>query len=389
MYFGNMVAEMYDRALDLRETVKHKSIFLFGPRQTGKSTLVRHAFPQAAFYDLLEADTFRELSARPEYLRQTLSPQQSVVIVDEIQKLPILLDEIQLLLERNKQLRVVLTGSSARKLKRGAANLLGGRAWVCRLHPLVSMELGHDRLLDRLNRGSLPSIIDSQHFKEDLRAYVGTYLQEEIRAEGLTRSIENFSRFLEVAGLTSGEQINFSAVANDAGFPPRTVREHYQILEDTLVGYQLPAYQKTFKRKPVATAKFFFFDIGVANTLKRIPAIEEGSDAFGRALEHLIFLELRSFLDYHRLDHELTYWRSRSQFEVDFVVGDAIGIEVKSKARVNPRDYKGLNVLAEEVGLKRKIVICGEKMRRKADDGAEIMPAAEFLRELWSGDLMG
>ncbi len=311
-----------------------------------------------------------------------------MVIVDEIQKLPILLDEIQLLLERNKQLRVVLTGSSARKLKRGAANLLGGRAWVCRLHPLVSIELGHDRLLDRLNRGSLPAIIDSAHYKEDLRAYVGTYLQEEIRAEGLTRSIENFSRFLEVAGLTSGEQINFSAVANDAGFPPRTVREHYHILEDTLVGYQLPAYQKTSKRKPVATAKFFFFDIGVANTLKRIPAIEEGSEAFGRALEHLIFLELRSFLDYHRLDHELTYWRSRSQFEVDFVVGDAIGIEVKSKARVNPRDYKGLNVLAEEVRLKRKIVICGEKMRRKADDGAEIMPAAEFLRELWRGDLL-
>ena len=389
MKFGNMVADMYGRALDLREILKHKSIFLFGPRQTGKSTLVRQVFPEAAFYDLLEADTFRELSARPEYLRQTLSPQQSVVIVDEIQKLPALLDEIQLLLERNKQLRAVLTGSSARKLKRGAANLLGGRAWVCRLHPLMSVELNHERLLDRLNRGSLPSIIDSEHYKDDLKAYVGTYLQEEIRAEGLTRSIENFSRFLEVAGLTSGEQINFSAVANDAGFPPRTVREHYQILEDTLVGYQLPAYQKTSKRKPVATAKFFFFDVGVANTLKRIPAIEEGSDAYGRALEHLIFLELRSFLDYRRLDYELTYWRSQSQFEVDFVVGDEIGIEVKSKARVNPRDYKGLNVIAEEVGLKRKIVVCGEKMRRRADDGAEIMPPAEFLRELWSGNVIG
>ena len=184
------------------------------------------------YYDLLEADTFRELSARPEYLRQTLSPQQPLVIVDEIQKLPALLDEIQILIERNKKLRVILTGSSARKLKRGAANLLGGRAWVCRLHPLVSAELDGQRLLDRLNRGSLPSIIDSEHYKEDLKAYVGTYLHEEIRAEGLTRSIENFSRFLEVAGLTSGEQINFSSVAADAGFPPRTVREHYQILED-------------------------------------------------------------------------------------------------------------------------------------------------------------
>jgi predicted AAA+ superfamily ATPase len=388
MKFGNITADMYKRILDLRETLKHKSIFLFGPRQTGKSTLVHEALPDAAFYDLLEADTFRELSARPEYLRQTLGDQQSVVVVDEIQKLPSLLDEIQLLLERNKKLRFVLTGSSARKLKRGAANLLGGRAWVCRLHPLVSAELGHRRLLDRLNRGSLPAIIDSEHYKEDLKAYVGTYLHEEIRAEGLTRSIENFSRFLEVAGLTSGEQINFSAVADDAGFPPRTVREHYQILEDTLVGHQLPAYQKTSKRKPVATAKFYLFDVGVANTLKRTPMIEAASDAYGRALEHLVFLELRSFLDYRRLDYELTYWRSRSQFEVDFLVGDEVGIEVKSKIRVSPRDYKGLNVLSEEVRLKRKIVICGEKRRRKADDGVEVMTAEYFLKDLWAGNIV-
>ena len=379
---------MYKRSLDLRETVKHKSIFLFGPRQTGKSTLVRETFPDAAYYDLLEADTFRELSARPEYLRQTLDPRQSLVIVDEVQKLPAVLDEIQLLLDRNKNLRAVLTGSSARKLKRGAANLLGGRAWVCRLHPLVSAEVGDSRLLDRLNRGSLPSIIDSKHYKEDLNAYVGTYLREEIRAEGLTRSIENFSRFLEVAGLTSGEQVNYSAVADDAGFPPRTVREHYQILEDTLVGHLLPAYQKTRKRKPVATAKFFFFDVGVANTLKRTPVVEAGSDAFGRALEHLIFLELRSFLDYRRRDEELTYWRSRSRFEVDFLVGDSIGIEVKSKARVSPRDYKGLIALGEEVKLKKKIVICRERVLRQTDEGVIIMPAGHFLSRLWAGEIL-
>lgn len=379
---------MYDRMLDLREVVRHKSVLLFGPRQTGKSTLVREAFPEAAVYDLLEADTFRELTARPEYLRQTLSPQQPVLVIDEVQKLPALLDEVQLLIDRNKKLRVILTGSSARKLTRGAANLLGGRAWVCRLHPLVSAELDQPRLLDRLNRGSLPAVIDSEHYKEDLKAYVGTYLREEIRAEGLTRSIEIFSRFLEVAGLTSGDQINFTAVANDAGVPPRTVREHYQILEDTLVGHQLPAYQQTSKRKPVATAKFYLFDVGVANILKRTGVIEEGSDAYGRALEHLVFLELRSFLDYSRLDHELTYWRSRSQFEVDFVVGDQIGIEVKSKSRVSPRDYKGLGALSEEVRLKRKIVVCGEKRPRRTDDGTEIMPPVHFLKQLWTGNLL-
>ena len=379
---------MYKRALDLREIIKHKSLFLFGPRQTGKSTLVRQSFPDAAYYDLLEADTFRELSARPEYLRQTLSPQQSLVIVDEVQKLPGLLNEIQLMIDRNKDIRFILTGSSARKLKRGAANLLGGRAWMCRLHPLVSAEIGEPRLLDRLNRGSLPAVIDSDRYQEDLKAYVGTYLREEIQAEALTRSIENFSRFLEIAGLTSGEQINFTAVASDAGVPPRTVREHYQILEDTLVGHQLPAYQKTSKRKPVATAKFFLFDVGVANTLKRTPAVEERSEAYGRALEHLIFLELRSYLDYHRLDHDLTYWRSRSQFEVDFLVGDQIGIEVKFKVRVSSRDYKGLHALSEEVPLKRKIVICGEKLPRRDDDGTEIMPPTLFLNDLWSGKIL-
>jgi predicted AAA+ superfamily ATPase len=379
---------MYPRDLDLRETVKHKSIFLFGPRQTGKSTLVRQTFPDAAVYDLLEADTFRELSARPEYLRQTLSPQRTLLIVDEIQKLPALLDEIQLLIDRNKQLRVILTGSSARKLKRGAANLLGGRAWMCRLHPLVSAEIKDGRLLDRLNRGSLPAIVDSDHYGEDLKAYVGTYLQEEIRAEGLTRSIENFSRFLEVAGLTNGEQINFSSVAADAGVPPRTVREHYQILEDTLVGHQLPAYQKTVKRKPVATAKFYFFDVGVANTLKRTTVIEEGSDAYGRALEHLIYLELRAYLDYRRLEHPLSYWRSRSQNEVDFVIGDDMAVEVKSKSRVSPRDYKSLNALAEEIPLKKRIVVCGERLLRRADDGTEIMPTAHFFEQLWSGALI-
>jgi predicted AAA+ superfamily ATPase len=166
------------------------------------------------------------------------------------------------------------------------------------------------------------------------------------------------------------------------------MREHYQILEDTLVGHQIPDYQKTSKRKPVATAKFFFFDIGVANTLKRIQGIEAGSDTYGRALEHLVFLELRGYLDYRRLDHELTYWRSRSQFEVDFVVGDQLGVEVKSKARVSPRDYKGLLALGEEVKLKRKLVVCGEKQRRRADDGVEILPPGDFFRELWAGNLL-
>ena len=379
---------MYQRALDLRTLVEDRSVFLFGPRQTGKSTLVRRTFPEAAVYDLLEADTYRQLSAYPEHLRQTLEPGRRVVVIDEIQKCPPLLDEVHLLIERDPSLRFVLTGSSARKLKRGGANLLAGRARVARLHPLVSAEVEGDRLLDRLNRGGLPAFLDAREPRQDLRAYVGTYLQEEIQAEGLTRSIGNFGRFLDVAGLTNGEQINFTAVASDAGLAPSTVREHYRILEDTLVGDQLPPFRRTRTRKAVATARFYFFDVGVANTLRRTGLIEPGSDAYGRALEHLVFLELRAWLDYRGRDDPLTYWRSRSQLEVDFVVGDAVAIEVKAKSRVAARDYRGLRALAEEIRLRRKLVVCNEPRRRRDDDGVEIVPVGLFLDALWAGSVI-
>lgn len=378
---------MYERTLVLDPLLRHRSLFLFGARQTGKSTLLHRRFPDAVFFDLLEADTFRELSERPEYMRQTVPAGTKLVVIDEIQKLPGLLDEVHLMIERNSELRFVLTGSSARKLKRGNANLLAGRAWVTHLHPLVSSEVGADRLLARLNRGSLPAVLDSALPHEDLKAYVGTYLQEEIRAEGLTRSIEGFSRFLTVAGACNGEQVNYTAVGSDAGVPPRTVREYFQILEDTLIGHLLPAYRKTDKRKPVATSKFFFFDVGVANTLLKRSEIVPGSETFGRALEHLIFLELRARLDYSRVDLPLTYWRSLSRFEVDFVIGDRIAIEVKAKPRVASRDIKGLRALAEDLPLERKIVVCTEP-RRRMDEDIEVLPVEEFLADLWTGKVL-
>jgi predicted AAA+ superfamily ATPase len=378
---------MYDRVLDLAAILRHRSLFLLGARQTGKSTLVHRLFPEAAFFDLLEADTFRELSARPEYMRQTVPSGVKLVVIDEVQKLPRLLDEVHLMIERDKALRFLLLGSSARKLKRGGANLLAGRAWTAHLHPLVFAEVGRGRLLERLNRGSLPVMIDSELAHEDLKAYVGTYLQEEIRAEGLTRSIENFSRFLTVAATCNGELLNYTAVGSDAGVPPRTVREYFQILEDTLLGYQLPAFRKTVKRKPIATSKFYFFDVGIANTLLRRSAVVPGSETFGRALEHLVFLELRAKLDYTRMDLPLTYWRTRSRVEVDFVLGDRIAIEVKGKPRVTRRDQAGLRALAEELRLQRKIVVCTETRRRR-DDDIEILPVEEFLADLWSGEIL-
>jgi predicted AAA+ superfamily ATPase len=379
---------MFLRIIGLSEILAHSSVFLFGPRQTGKSTLLRTLFPRGKFYDLLEADTFRELSAAPELIRQRLRTEDTLVIIDEIQKLPSLLDEVHLLIERNKSLRFILTGSSARKLKRGGANLLAGRALTCRLHPLVAPEVGYEHLHERLNHGSLPAILTSPIPQELLRAYVGAYLQEEVLAEGLVRNIGSFSRFLSTAGLTNGEQVNFTAVGSDTGIPPRTVREHYQILEDTLVGYLLPTFQQTRKRKPVSTPKFYFFDVGVANVLAKRGSIEPGAELFGRALEHFVFLELRAYLDYRRLDHPLTYWRSRSQFEVDFVMGDEVAVEVKGKSLVSSRELKGLQALSEDTTLRRKILVCSEREPRRLEGGIDVLPIETFLRQLWGGELV-
>jgi predicted AAA+ superfamily ATPase len=378
---------MYSRALDLPALLPHRSLFLLGPRQTGKSTLLRHTFPNARYVDLLEADTFRELSAYPETLRQTLRPSDRIIIIDEVQKLPRLLDEVQALIDRDKSLRFVLTGSSARKLKRGSANLLAGRAWFTRLHPLISAELSYEHLTRRLNVGGLPAVFDSPRPHDDLRAYVGGYLQEEIRAEGLVRSVENFSRFLEVAALTNGQLLDYASVSNDTGIPARTIREHYQMLEDTLVGFQLPPFRRSRRRKPVATAKFYFFDVGVANALMRRGEIRPRSELYGPALEHQIFLELRAYLDYRRIDADLTFWRTHAGHEVDFVVGTDTAIEVKARSRVTPRDEQGLLALGEETRLKRKIVVAAEPRERTTDSGVLVLPVTAFMRQLWEDRL--
>jgi len=379
---------MYERALPVTELIKHRSLFLLGPRQTGKSTLLRRTFPEARYVDLLEANTFRELSAYPETLRQSIKPEDRIIIIDEIQKLPSLLDEVQAMIDRNAELRFILTGSSARKLKRGHANLLAGRAWVARLHPLVSQEVSYKDLDRRLNIGSMPAVFDSANPKEDLKAYVGVYLQEEIRAEGLVRSIESFSRFLEVAALTNTHILNYASVSNDTGIPARTIREHYQMLEDTLLGFQLPPYRRARKRKPVSTAKFFFFDVGVTNVLMKRGEILPGSELYGPALEHQIFLELRAYLDYQRRDDELTFWRTHSGYEVDFVIGEEIAIEVKASKRVGPGDVKGLLAFEEEAKLRKKIIVSNEPRERMTDEGVMVLPVQTFLKRLWEERLI-
>lgn len=380
---------MYARIVDLASPLRHRSVFLFGARQTGKTTLLRHQFPKARFVDLLAADTFRELSAAPERLRQSLTGQEAVVVIDEVQKLPSLLDEVHLLIERNKDLRVVLTGSSARKLRRGGVNLLAGRAWTRFLYPLVWPEYGSTHLDRVLATGAIPSVVDSLRPWDDLREYVGVYLAEEIRAEALTRSIEAFSRFLSVAALANGEQLNFTSVGSDAQVPPRTVREFFSVLEDTLVGYTLPPFQQTRKRKPAATSKFYFFDVGVAHATQGVTQVVPGTTAYGRALEHLIANELRAYLSYRGSDLPLTYYRSRSGIEVDFVIGDRVAIEVKGAGRVGERDVKPLHSLGEDAPIRTKIIVCTEPSERRLDSGVLVMPVRQFLEALWNDAIVG
>jgi predicted AAA+ superfamily ATPase len=381
---------MLPRLLDLTTDVASKSVFLFGPRQTGKTTYLRNAFPQSPYFDLLRGEVFLRLCQEPGRLRQELaagSPPAGPVIIDEIQKLPSLLDEVQNLIE-SRGLRFVLSGSSPAKLRRGGVNLLGGRARTRHLHPFVSAEVPQWDLLRAINVGGIPSIYYSADPVEDLRAYCGNYLQLEIQAEGQVRGIERFSRFLSAAASGCGEQIVFERVASDTGVPARTVREYFQILEDTLVGVLLqPFSPPSARRKPVSHAKLYFFDVGVANVLAGRTRIEDRSAAFGRALEHLIFCELRAWLAYRRDPRALRFWRSTDGSEVDFVVGDEVAIEVKGSSRIVQRDLIGMKRLAEETTLKKRIVVCSEEAPRIVD-GVQILPVRDFLGDLWMGGVL-
>lgn len=375
---------MFKRISIFKKPLPDRSYFLFGPRQTGKTTFLKTEFPNAWFVDLLEARTFRDFSTNPELLRERLDPQQSLVIIDEIQRLPELLNEVHSLMERNKDLRFILTGSSARSLRSRGVNLLGGRARVARWFPLVHPEAGPENLLKRLAIGSLPSILMSEEPWGDLHAYAGLYLQEEVRAEGAVRSIEAFSRFLDLAGSSNGQMLNYTKIGSDTGVPPRTIREHYQLLEDTLLGFQLRPFGQTEKRKPVATSKFYLFDTGVAHYLMKRRSVLPGSREYGEALEHQIVLECRAWLSYRRHDDiPLTFWRTHSKQEVDLLLGDRIAIEVKGSETVDDRRLAGLRALAEEAPLDRKIVVSSELQPRRTSDGIEILPIGHFLDQLW------
>jgi predicted AAA+ superfamily ATPase len=384
---------MYKRTLKM-ELAKEGSCFLWGARQTGKSTLIKALFPDAPRYDLLKSSEMRRFLQNPGLLREELLAPESVknrgekpVLIDEVQKVPDLLDEVHSLIE-DEGIRFILCGSSARKLKRGHANLLGGRAFRYELKPLTYPEIPDFDLNTALNCGLMPRFYGAPHVKQMMSAYIGDYLKEEIAAEALTRNVPAFSRFLEVAALSNGEVINFNNIARECGVSAPTVREYFQILEDTLIGFLLPAYTRTKKRRTVAAPRFFFFDLAPVIHLTRREAVVPGSDLFGRAFEHFIWMELSAHASYSGLNYPLSYWRTSSGFEVDFVLGDAeTAIEVKSCAEVKDQHLKGIRAFKEESGFRHYIVVSRDRVPRRTSDGIDILPWSVFLSQLWAGEL--
>ena len=369
--------------------LEQESCFLWGPRQTGKSTLLKTLFPSSPYYDLLLSDEFSRLTSKTSLLREELlsHPPTTPVIIDEVQKIPALLDEIQWLIV-NHHFQFILCGSSARKLKRGGGNLLGGRALRYGLYPLCYKEISDFNLLQALNRGLLPRHYLSENYEALQQAYVNEYLKEEIAAEAITRNIPAFARFLEVAAFSNGSIVNYNNIARECGISAGTVKNYFQILVDTMIGEWIPAYQKKIKRRIIQASRFYLFDIGIANHLLKRRKIEEGSEAFGFALEHFIFQEIKAYSNYSGKLFNISYWRTASQIEVDFILGEGeVALEVKSSKCAGSQHFSGLNAFGEDASPKKKIIVSLDPKPRLSGE-IHILPWKEFLEKLWRGEII-
>lgn len=375
---------MYERSAN-RFLGGHQSFFLFGPRGTGKTTWLKKAFPDAVYLDLLESELYTRLTASPGNLDRFIPEDGNrCVIIDEVQRIPELLNEVHRLIE-NKGLRFVLTGSSARSLRKKGVNLLAGRALTRHLHPLTVQELGDDfNLSDSLHYGHLPYVFQAQHKNEYLSSYIQTYLREEVLQEGLTRSLSSFTRFLEVASFSQAGMVNASEIARETGVDRKTVENYFQITEDLLIGVRLAPFTKRSRRRLVAGNKFFFFDCGVFRALRPMGPLDLPEEVAGAALETLVFQELRALNEYYGLNVDLRYWRTSSGAEVDFVLYGGktfAAIEVKRTRRVKGSDLSGLKLFKKDYPQAKAFLACGVE-RREYADGIEIWPVAEFLKNL-------
>jgi predicted AAA+ superfamily ATPase len=371
------------RELQLTPLLEMKSFFLFGPRATGKTTLIRQQLENiATIIDLLDSRHFLRLSAAPYELESLIAAAPAdIIVIDEIQRIPELLNEIHRLIEA-KNLTFLLTGSSTRKLRRGQANLLAGRVWEARMFPLIYRELPDFNLNRYLQFGGLPAVYLSDYPDEELNAYVNLYLKEEIMAEGLIRRLPPFSRFLKTIALANGEMINFTKIANDCQVPPSTVTEYVGILEDTLIGFLLPAWIESKKRKAIKTGKFYFFDPGVTHMLAGTEKLDRNSNLYGKSFEQFICMELRAYLSYNRKNIPLTYWRSKNGHEVDFLLSTKTAIEVKASPKVSKNDFKGLKYLSEESVFQNLLLVSQDPIPTLTGNILAI-PWQKFLSDLW------
>ena len=383
---------LYSRQLAL-DLPTGQSAFLWGPRRVGKSTLLTERFPQSAHFDLLDTRRFIQYLREPwVFTEQVMAlpeeQRRQPIIVDEVQKAPAILDEVHRLIE-TEGLSFVLCGSSARKLKRGGANLLGGRAWRFELHPLSWRELPEFDLLRALDRGLVPSHYDSAAHRRALGGYVTDYLKEEIFDEGLTRNAAAFSRFFDALSFSHGETLNFSSLARDCGVSSKTVREYFQILEDTLLGHMIEPFARRRSRAIITAApKFYLFDVGVAGHVCGRSIEGTQGENFGRALEHFILMELLAYRSYSETDFPIRYWRTKSGLEVDFVAGahGQAAIEVKG-ARVRGENLKGILAYIEEHQPAVSIVVCAESTARRIGK-IDVLPWQDFLERLWKGAIV-
>ena len=373
---------MYSRIINIS---KDKSFFLFGPRGTGKTTWVKSNFPSAIYLDLLEAELFNDLLANPGRLEKLIPNNfKDWIIIDEIQRIPDLLNEVHRLIEKYKY-KFILTGSNSRKLRRVGPNLLAGRALTYSFHPLTVNELGSNFNLDHsLKFGTLPSVYVESNPKAYIESYVKTYLREEIQQEGLTRNLGAFSRFLEAASFSQGSVLNISSVARECAVERKVVENYFTILEDLLIGYRIPVFTKKSKRRMAIHSKFYFFDVGVFRTLRPMGPLDTPEDAQGAALETLLFQELLALNDYLNLGYRIYYWRTAGNIEVDFVVYGERGLkafEIKRTGKLHDSMLKGLKAFsADYPTAKCYFIYCGEK--RMWVDNIEIIPINDFLNEL-------
>lgn len=364
------------------------SIFLFGARQTGKTTLLQQQFPKTIFIDLLDSNVRQRFRRHPELLYETLidQPEGTLVIIDEIPEVPELLNEVHRLIVY-RRLVFILCGSSARKLKRKGHNTLGGRAVPMYLYPLVSAEITDFDIDRAVTYGMIPSHYLAKNPQRMLAGYIDIYLKEEIKEESLVRNLDSFSRFLEVAALTDGEIVNNNNIAQDCGVHASTVNAYFDILEDTLIGYRIPAFRKVMKRRLIQAPKFYYFDIGVANHLLHRKELVRGTAEYGHAFEHLVIQELYAWLHYNNSEEELFYWRTYTGVEVDAVIGDArVAIEIKSVEEVLPRHLKGLKAFGEEYPQSRRIIVSLDRFNRRMGK-IECIYVLDFLKRLWSEGL--